>query len=68
MAGEVTLPIYMTVAEVAKEFRISKDTLYRWVREGECPGATKVANSIRIHREVFNEWAQGGNSGTGAGA
>jgi len=39
----------MTVEEVAAWLRVSRDSVYRWVRAGRLP-ALKVAGAIRVHR------------------
>ena len=42
-------PEWMTVEEVAAWLRVSRDSVYRWVRAGRLP-ALKVAGAIRVHR------------------
>jgi len=40
----------VTVPQAALELSVSKDTLWRMVKNGEIPGATRIRGSIRIPR------------------
>lgn len=42
------LPVFLTVNEVAKLFRVSKMTVYRMCETGEVY-STRVGKSLRIH-------------------
>jgi PAS domain S-box-containing protein/excisionase family DNA binding protein len=44
----------LTVAEVASELRVSKETVRRWVRNGQLP-CIKLPRGIRIPSEVIKE-------------
>lgn len=44
----------LTVEEVAKELRVNKETVRRWVRSGRLP-SVKLARGIRIPSEVIKD-------------
>lgn len=45
----------LTVEEVAKELRVSKETVRRWVRNGQLP-CVKLPRGIRIPNEVIKDF------------
>src|SRR5258708_1346209 len=51
VAHETHEPEYCTVAEVAKLFRVSKPTVWRWVASGRLPAIRRGPRTIRIRRE-----------------
>lgn len=58
--GEPTsLPILMTVTEVADLLRVSTKAVYDMVRRGQLPGARKVGGSWRFHRDKLLDWIAG---------
>ena len=44
---------YLTVEEVAELVRVSRMTVYRWVRAGELP-AVRVGRSFRIPQDALD--------------
>jgi excisionase family DNA binding protein len=47
-------PEFVTVAEVAKRLRVSKMTVYRWVRSGDLE-SVRVGSLIRIYKRSFDQ-------------
>jgi excisionase family DNA binding protein len=45
----------VTVPQAALELAVSKDTLWRMVKNNEIPGATRIRGSIRIPRAWVDE-------------
>ncbi len=43
----------LSVAEAASIFRVSPQSIYRWVEDGTLP-ALKLGNVIRIHPEAID--------------
>ena len=39
--------VYLNVDQVAKRFGVSKDTIWRWKREGNFPKGVKIGGSTR---------------------
>lgn len=37
-----TMPLYLTVEQVARRFAVSTDTIWRWKRDGDFPKAFRV--------------------------
>lgn len=50
---------YLTVAEVAERLRVSKQTVYRRVEQGELPAA-RIGALLRIHRADYEAYISGG--------
>jgi excisionase family DNA binding protein len=46
---------WMTLQEVAKYLRVSKDSIYRLAQKGEIP-ASKLGNLWRFKKEEIDEW------------
>lgn len=38
-------PLYLSVDQVARRFSVSKDTIWRWKREGRFPTPVKLGGS-----------------------
>lgn len=51
MALDDDIPSFMTVAEVARVFRIGRNTVYDLVRRGALDG-TRIGHAIRIRRSA----------------
>ena len=49
----LTLPHYLTVAEVAELMRVSTDTVYRWINAGELPALNLGRRTTRVYRDDF---------------
>ena len=47
--------IYLTVEEVAKQLRVSQDTVRRWIREGRLP-TIDLIGQYRIKREDYEKF------------
>jgi len=39
--------LYLSASQVAKRFGVSKDTIWRWKREGKFPKGVKIGGSTR---------------------
>jgi excisionase family DNA binding protein len=59
-----TLPVMLTISEVAKYLKLHELTVRRLAREGELP-AFKVGRQWRIQRTKLQEWIDA-RSGQGA--
>lgn len=46
---------WMTLEEVAKYLRVSKDSIYRLAQKGQIP-ASKLGNLWRFKKEEIDEW------------
>lgn len=49
----LTLPQYLTVAEVAELMRVSTATVYRWIDAGQLPALQLGRRTTRIFRDDF---------------
>jgi excisionase family DNA binding protein len=49
--------IYLTVEEIAKQLRVSPDTVRRWIREGRLP-ALDLIGQYRIRREDYERFLE----------
>lgn len=47
--------VYLTVEEIAKQLRVSQDTVRRWIREGRLP-AIDLIGQYRIKREDYEKF------------
>lgn len=47
---------FLTVTEVAERLRVSKFTVYTWIRKRISPPVKKFNGSIRFPRKEFEEW------------
>jgi excisionase family DNA binding protein len=54
--------MYLTPAEIADRFRISRDTVYALIRRGVIPAGCidRIGSTIRIRRDKFEETLQRG--------
>jgi excisionase family DNA binding protein len=50
--------MWMTLDEVAKYLRVSKDTIYKMAQAKEIPSA-KVGSQWRFSKELVDEWMLG---------
>jgi len=55
------LPTPLTIAfdEALALTGVSRNTLYTLVKKGGVPGARKLGNTWRFHRETLLEWLKG---------
>ena len=51
----------LTVDELAALLRVNRKTVYEALARGEIPGARKVGNTYRIHRESVVVWFTSAN-------
>ncbi|HTF49440.1 MAG TPA: helix-turn-helix domain-containing protein [Pseudonocardia sp.] len=49
--------LMLTVAEVARQLRVSKMTVYRWVHSGEI-GASRFGNIYRIPHSAVHKYRE----------
>lgn len=49
-------PEYLTVADLVKLLRVSRNTVYRILERGEIPHIHTGQKSIRVRREAFEAW------------
>ncbi len=54
----------LTAAEVAKLMRVSKGTIYRWVKRGRIP-FVKIGDMIRFDASSLRSWMARGTSTPG---
>lgn len=48
---------YMTVADMCRELRVPRSTMYRWLSTGKGPNVLRMPNKkYRIKRSDFLEW------------
>lgn len=52
----------LTVAECAKELRISKDSLYQLIREGGFPPARRIGRRIVVPLVALERWLAEGET------
>lgn len=50
-------PVLLTVTEVAKNFRVSKMTVYRLIEHGELPAA-RIGRSLRIPEQAVRAYLE----------
>jgi len=55
--------MYLKVREISQRFGVSKDTVYAWARTGRIPGVVRIAGTVRIDLEKFDEFIQRGGTG-----
>lgn len=58
MAQEEARSPFLTVAEVARELRVSTMTVYRLIKSEELP-ATRVGKSLRLRADDVERFLQG---------
>ena len=47
---------YLTVGQVAQRFGVSKDSIWRWKRNGEFPKPFKLGGSTRWRLSDIEDW------------
>ena len=53
------MPDIMTPQQVQDLLQISQATFFRWVREGQMPGAIKIGDSWRIYKKLLKAHFEG---------
>lgn len=48
---------WLTVKELARYLKLSKDLLYKWAQTGKIP-VSKVGNQWRFDREEIDKWVK----------
>jgi prophage regulatory protein len=48
--------LYLSVDQVAQRFGVSKDTIWRWKRNGEFPKPFKLGGATRWRLSDLEEW------------
>jgi len=51
----INMDTWMTLEEVARYLKVSRDSIYRLAQKGEIP-ASKIGNLWRFKREEIDEW------------
>lgn len=51
-------PELLTVVEAARELRVSRDTVYRWIREGRIGSVKLASGTVRIGRSHIRSFAR----------
>jgi excisionase family DNA binding protein len=59
-----TLPIYLTVGEVASLLRRSPKAVYALIDRGQLPGVRRVTGRVLVHRAQLLEWIESSASST----
>ena len=49
--------MYLTVEEIAKQLRVSQDTVRRWIRDGKLP-AIDLIGQYHIRREDYEKFLE----------
>jgi excisionase family DNA binding protein len=47
--------VFLTVAEVSAQFRVSKMTVYRAIHDGDLTAA-RIGRSFRVPESALNDW------------
>lgn len=47
--------MWLTLAEVAKHLRVSKETIYKMAQKGQLPGS-KLGNQWRFNQHIVDEY------------
>ncbi len=50
--------MWMTMDEIAKYLKVSKETIYKMAQKGQIPGS-KIGNQWRFRRERVDSWLEG---------
>lgn len=53
---------FLTVAEVADQFKVNQQTVRNWIDQGRLP-AVRVGRRVRIRRSDFDRILEGGSGG-----
>ena len=60
---ETTDPLYpdersevLTVPELCRLLRMSKNTVYEGLKTGKIPGEIRVGRAVRVHRDTVLSW------------
>jgi excisionase family DNA binding protein len=51
-----SLPVVLTVDEVAALLRVDRKSVYSMIRRGKLPGVRRVNRAIRIGRDAVIRW------------
>ena len=54
------LPLVLTVEEVARLLRISRNAAYSAVRDGAIPGVVRIGRTVRVSKDAVLEWLDTG--------
>lgn len=49
--------VFLTVEEIARQLRVSQDTVRRWIRDGRLP-AIDLIGQYRIRREDYEKFLE----------
>lgn len=52
---ETTTDALATPVEMAALYKVSRETIYHWLQEGQVPGAFKVGGTWRVSLAVWHE-------------
>ena len=61
-----TLPLVLTLEQVAEVLHVSRTSAYEAHRRGQIPGAFKIGRRLRFSREAIRRAVEGGIGGTTA--
>jgi len=54
---------FLKVSEIADRFRVSRDAVYLWIREGKIPTecVVRIAGTVRVDCEEFEQHLRSGD-------
>jgi excisionase family DNA binding protein len=47
---------FLTITEIAKLEKVTRPTVWRWIKSGEFSGVRKVANQFRVPLREYQKW------------
>lgn len=56
MHNPVITPDYVSAAQLAKEFGVSKRTLWIWRRKNDSPPVTIIGKAVYYRRQAVSDW------------
>ncbi len=60
-----TLPLILTIPELAQLLRISRASAYRLAASGQMPGVARLGKTLRAHRDAVLRWLEQGSVSAG---
>jgi excisionase family DNA binding protein len=55
----------LTITEVARRLRVSRNSAYELARLGRIPGVLRLGRTIRVSRTAFDDWLAKGEATRG---
>jgi len=67
MTASLTRVEYLTVEELATEFRTTPETVHWWIKTHKAPASVKVGRRRLFARADVNSWAEASKTSGGPG-